>query len=112
MFAVSIITDGTPFAGVTNMINVQQVDPVDLEQDRLLLLATEAVQTINITDRVEQLKGNVDTLIEHLERVTIGDSTMYCLNTINSACGAVQTASYAVRDVYDPQERFQSQRSR
>jgi hypothetical protein len=112
MFAVAIVTDGTPIAGVSNMINVQVSDPDDLEEDLAMLEQVAVLETANVKNEVIELAGDVNTLINDLKRVELGDHTLYKLETVQSARGAVQQARYNIRDIYNPNNRFETQRSR
>jgi hypothetical protein len=94
------------------MINAQVTDPDDLEEDLAMLQQVADMETANVKSEVVELAGDVDKLIEDLKRVELGDQSLYKLDTVQSARGAVQQARFNIRDIYNPNDRFETQRSR
>jgi hypothetical protein len=111
MFAVSMITDGTPIAGVSNMTNVQVLDPDDLEEDIAMLELVGAMEQSDVKTEVEGLVNDVGKLVGALDQLNLSDCSFFSIGTVQAARGAVQQARYSIRDVYAPCERFSSQRS-
>jgi hypothetical protein len=70
-----------------------------------------AIETANVKTEVEGLDDDVKRLISSLEQLNAGDCSLYSIGAVQTARGAVKQAGYSIRDVYDPSDRFSSQRS-
>jgi hypothetical protein len=94
------------------MTNIQILDPEDLEEDIAMLEMVGAMEVANIKTEIDALNGDVKKVMEALDQLNLGDSSLYSLGAVQNARGTVLQAQYSIRDVYAPNDRFQRQRSR